>query len=280
MARPQSLPQSSIPGEVLSTSQLNVLNKCGQRYVFRYIEKIPEPGSLARAKGTGVHSAGQANFQQKIDSDADIPPEDFVSLAVESFDAEVKGSLQFTREEEGIGLRRATGRQRDHTARLAGVFHSEVSPSYHPIAVEQPFAIPLPSANTTFVGVVDLVDVVNRIIDHKTGKRHKTQADVDTSLQLTSYAAAQTRAGRPPGGVLLESLAQNKAGDVTRRTLKTTRGAEDYAALAARIAAAKRQIDAGAFGPAPEGAWWCSPSWCGYWAMCPFVNRSKATSEE
>src|SRR5689334_17173316 len=90
-----------------SVSQLEMLAGCGQQYAFRYLDGLREPGSLAKAKGSAIHGAAQGNFTQKIESDADIPLDDFRDLAAERFTAETKGSLLFTPEEDSIGTRRA-----------------------------------------------------------------------------------------------------------------------------------------------------------------------------
>jgi RecB family exonuclease len=262
-----------------SVAQLEQLAKCGAAYAFRYIENIPEPGSLAKAKGSAVHEAAQVNFEQKIDSDADVPLDDFRDLAVSSFEAEVRGSMLFTRDEESIGTKKATAQQKDATAKLADFYHVTISPEYQPQAIETEFEIPLPSAGTSLVGVIDLVDMLDRVVDHKTSKRSKSQAEADTSLQLTAYGAARTRAGAPPPELVLDTAVQTPAGKSYRNKLVTTRGPDDYKALSHRIVAAEAIIQAGNFGPAPVAAWWCSPQWCGYWTICPFVNRNRTPKE-
>lgn len=272
----RSKPNFGDRGSYLSVSQLETLAKCGYQWAFRYIDGIIEPGSLARAKGSGVHDAANVNFEQKIVTDLDISVADFTDAAVSTFEGEVRSAIAFTPDEESEGTKKATARQKDNTAKLAEQFHLQISPDYRPQSVEQPFTIDLPSAGTRVSGVIDLVDLPGQIIDHKTGVRAKNQADADNSLQLTTYAAAQIRRGLPPTGIILESLSQSKAGTISRKQFKTTRGAIDFNALANRIIAAQRVIASGAFMPAPTGAWWCSPVYCGYWHRCPAVNRDRA----
>lgn len=271
---------SSRPPGHRSTSQLELLAKCGQAYAFRYIDGLHEPGSLPKAKGSAVHEAAQGNFEQKIESDRDIPLDDFRDLAATRFEAETRGAILFTPDEESVGTRKAVSRQKDATVALAEFYHLNISPDYRPAQVEQRFEIPLPSAGTSLVGVIDLTDIFDRVIDHKTSKRAKSQADADSSLQFTAYAAHRTRIGRPPPSIVVETAVQTPGGKTYRKRVETSRNADDFQALANRIIAAERIIQAGAFGPAPTGAWWCSPSWCGFWAQCPFVNRKRATPEE
>jgi RecB family exonuclease len=259
-----------------SVSQLEMLAGCGQQFAFRYLDGLKEPGSLAKAKGSAIHGAAQGNFTQKIESDADIPLDDFRDLAAERFVAETKGSLLFTPSEESTGIRKAVAEQKDATVKLAEFYHTTISPDYRPAATEEEFTIELPSAGTTLIGVIDLRDILDRIIDHKTSKRAKSQKDADGSLQLTTYAAARTKVGRPPPSIVLDTAVQTAGGKAYRNKLVTTRGPEDYAALAARIVAAEKVIKSGAFMPAPAKAWWCSAEWCGFHRICPFVNGKQA----
>lgn len=273
-------PNFGDPGSYLSVSQLETLAKCGYQWAFRYLDHITEPGGLARAKGSGVHDAANLNFDQKIVTDRDLPVVEFEDAAVAVFEGEVRSAIAFTPEEESEGTKKAVARQKDNTAKLAREFHLQISPDYRPQAVEQQFRIELPSAGTSIVGVIDLVDLPGQIIDYKTSTRHKSQNDADGSLQLTTYAAELTRRQRPPPGIIMESMVQTKAGNISRKKLKTTRGPVDFNALANRIIAAQKVISSGAFMPAPTGAWWCSPQWCGYWHRCPAVNRDRALPSE
>lgn len=276
-----------VPGEApahRSVSQIEMLSGCGIQYAFRYLDGIREPGSLPKAKGSAIHKAAQGNFGQKVESDVDMPLADFLDLAATHFEGEVRGDMQFSPWEESQGVQRSIARQKDATVELAHFYHVTISPDYHPAMVETPFSIDLPSAGTTLVGVIDLRDVLMRIVDHKTSKRAKSQSDADTSLQLTAYAAAATREGKPPPEIVLDTAVQTSGGasgepKTRRQKLITHRGPADYAALANRIMAAEAVIASGAFMPAPAKAWWCSPAWCGYWTRCPFVNRTRTPEE-
>lgn len=263
-----------------SVSQLETLFGCGQQYAFKYLEGIREPGSLPKAKGSAVHGAAQANFQQKVETDFDVPADDFRDLAAATFEAEMRGEVLFSPEEQSVGVKKAVAKQKDATVKLAEFYHATVSPDYRPVLVEHEFSIDLPSLGTSLIGFIDLVDLTGRIIDTKTSKRAKSQNDADTSLQLTAYAAAREKEKRPAPSLILDTCVQTAGGKTYRQKLTTHRDQADYAALAARMVAAEKIIQAGAFMPAPAKAWWCSPSWCGFWAQCPFVNRKRATGSE
>lgn len=276
---PSNRPKGQAP-EHQSVSQLELLSKCGVAFAFRYLDGIKVPPSLAMVKGTATHTAAQDNFRQKIESREDISVADFEEIAATTFEAETHSGVAYTPEEESVGIAKVKGAAKDRTVEMARGYHLEISPEYQPAIVEEEFTIPLPSAGTSIKGWIDLVDVKQRIVDHKTSGRAKNQADADASLQLTTYAAARTRAGFPPPEIRLETMVQTKAGNLKRQQLVTFRGAEDFSALAQRIIRAKQIIDLGAFLPAPVGAWWCSPKWCGYHSICPFVNHSKRISDE
>lgn len=271
-------PNFGPPGSYISTSQLEMLGRCGKQFEFRYMDGLIEPGNLKLAKGNGVHGAAQQNFEQKIETDVDWPVADFVEAAVTAYEGEVRGDLLLSPDEKSLGPKKAIAAQKDRTAELAEAFHLKVSPDYHPVAVEEPFSIDLPSAQTRLVGVIDLQDIVGQIIDHKTGKRAKSQQDADESVQLTSYAAARARKGNPATGIVLESLSQSDAGNISRKSIKTSRGPGDFSALAARIVAAKRVIESGVFMPAQAG--FGSPcGWCGFRHRCPYVSKDRQPTD-
>jgi hypothetical protein len=98
-------------------------------------------------------------------------------------------------------------------------------------------------------------------------------------VQLTVYAAGHKRlTGQPASEVRLDVLVKTK--EVTRQVLRSTRGAADFQALAARINATLAGIAAGIFPPASPGSWWCSDRWCGYWRSCPYVNSERIEAAE
>lgn len=261
-----------------SPSSLEMLAKCGEQWRRRYLEGEIIPPGIAAVQGTGVHAGAAANYRQKIDSHIDLPKADIVDAAVEGFKAGVAGGLILTPEEVAVGRDKVLGQATDQVVSLASLHADEVAPAYQPVAVEERIRISLPGPRD-MLGVVDLITDGRLVVDHKTAGKAKTQDEADSSFQLTYYAAAHAaRFGAVPSELRLEVLVKTQK--PKRQVLSTQRDSGDFRALAARIDAANRAVSSGTFVPAPVGAWWCAPKWCGYWASCPFVNRERAQAAQ
>jgi hypothetical protein len=262
----------------LSPSQLDMYCKCPEQYRRRYIEHEKIPPGIAMVKGKSFHAGAEHNMRQKIESGVDLTAAEIVDVAVDSFEAEAAGGLMFSWEEIARGAGIVIGEAKDSLVSLAGMHATHQAPDYQPVLVEATIEIELPGPRN-LLGVVDLADDKDRVTDFKTSGRSKNQADADTSLQLTIYAAAfHAVIGRPPSEVRLDTLVELKK-ETKRQVLATSREEADMVALANRINAVSKAIDAGIFTPAVPGSWWCSARWCGYHATCPFVNPNSRASQ-
>jgi translation elongation factor EF-G len=258
----------------LSPTQLDMLSKCGEQYRRRYVEGERQPPGMAMLRGTGVHKGIELNFRQKIDSRVDLPAKDVIDAAVSGFESQLKGGYEMNEDEVSRGAAVVIGETKDTVARLAELAADEMCPEYQPVLVEQVVRIELAGSHD-LLGVIDLADERGRVIDTKTAAKSKSQNDADGSMQLTAYSAMHKLAtGALPTELRMEVLVDTKK--PKRQTLVTTRGPDDLAALAARIDAATRVIQAGLFVPATPGAWWCSGKWCGFYSTCRFVNSGRA----
>lgn len=256
----------------LSPTQLELFAKCPEAYRRRYIlaERIP-PG-IAALKGTGVHRGAQHNMAQKRETREDLPVDQIVEAAVAAFEAETHGGYSMTPEETKIGRKKLIGTAKDDVVAMARVHAEQQAPDYQPVLVEELVRILLPNSPRDLLGVIDLTDERDRLVDFKTSGKKKTQNDADTSIQLTTYAVAfKAKTGRDPSEVRLDTITRSK-NETARDVVRSTRGPADFAALAARINVVNASIDAGLFPPATPGAWWCSAKWCGYHSTCPYVN--------
>lgn len=260
------------PKPHLSASQLELYSKCPEAYRRRYIERERIPPGIAMLKGTGVHGAAEVNFRQKLETHRDLPASQIVEAAVAAFESELKNGFVLDVEEESIGSSNVIGQAKDDVADLAEVHALQQAPDYQPALVEEEVRIELPGPRD-LLAVIDLADDQKRVVDFKTAKKSKAQADADGSVQLSVYAAAhQALTGEPPAVVRLDTLVQTSK-KTDRQILDSKRGDADLVALSHRINAITAAIDSGVFPPTTPGAWWCAPKWCGYWSTCPFVAK-------
>ncbi len=259
-----------------SPTQIDLACKCGEAYRRRYILGEKRPPGVAALRGTGMHGGAKVNFRQKVVTHQDLPEADIVDAAVCAFEFAIEDQgVQLSDDETERGESRVLAETKDTVAAMAQVHAREQAPDYQPVYVEQRARITLPGPRDV-LGVIDLADDKGRIVDFKTAGKRKSQADADSSVQLTVYAAVyRAVTGDDPKEVSLDTLVAGKR-SISRDVVSSTRGMADYKALAHRFNAVSQSIDAGAFLPAMPGSWWCSAKWCGYWATCPYVNNTRA----
>ena len=256
----------------ISPTQLASLSRCAEAYRRRYIEGEKIPPAIAMLKGSGVHGGAATNFRQKIESHEDLPAREIVDAAVATFENELRGGFSIDAGEGSPSV--AIARAKDGVAALAQLHAVEVAPDYQPVLVEQPVRLILPNSPRDLYGIIDLADDKRRVVDHKTSGKKKRQAEADTSVQLTYYAAAhEAFTGKPASDVRLKVLVESAVPE--RQTLVSDRNAQDFEAPAHRVNAFLKAVEAGSFPPTNPDNWWCHPRWCGYWSSCRFVNHSR-----
>lgn len=263
----------------LSATQLDCFARCPEQYRRRYLEGERIPPGVALIKGTGFHRGAETNMRQKLDSRRDLPETEIVEAAAAAFDEAAAGGLTLSAEEAARGAPAVLGEAKENLVDMARCHARQQAPDYQPILVEQVVRIELPGPRD-LLGVIDLADDRDRVVDFKTSGKAKPQSEADASVQLTVYAAAfHAHVGRLPSGLLLDTVVTTKKGS-RREALETVREEADFSALAHRINAISSAIDAGSFAPASPGAWWCGAKWCGFYETCCFVNPNRGRAAQ
>lgn len=269
----------------ISATQYTMVARCPEQYRRRYIcgERIP-PG-IALLQGSAFHVGVEVNMRQKIESREDLPAPEIVEAAAAGFEERVAGGYVLSDEESARGAALVLGNAKDQLAGLMWCHAVEQAPDYQPVAVEHKTRILFPHATHDMLAVTDLRDDQGRVVDFKTAGKKPPQADADTSVQLTIYAAAyQIETGQPPSEVRLDVVTKTKM--PRRHVLPSQRDRGDYVALLSRINAMLATIAAFTekgvepWPAAPVGAWWCSGKFCGYWRSCPHVNSERREAAE
>lgn len=252
----------------ISPSQMETYARCPEAWRRRYVCGDISPPGIAAVTGKGVHGGAQINFSQKIDTHIDLPTEDIADAAVAVFEAELSfGEVEIRAFRPG----RIIAEAKDRTAEYARLHAELQAPDYQPLYVEHAQRVVLPNCTHDLLGVIDLADILDRVIDWKVASKRMNEQAVASSVALTYYAVAhEYHTGRPSTEVRLDTIVKNKT--PVRHTLAAKRGPRDFTALAHRVDAQLAAIKAGSFPPASVGAWWCSPRFCGYHSTCPYVN--------
>jgi hypothetical protein len=169
----------------LSSTQYDMLTRCGVQYERRYLRGEIVPPGIAMLVGSGVHVGAETNFRQKIESREDLPATDIIDAAVQGFKLRSADGFMLTDEEAARSPSVVIGEATDLVAKLAEVHARAQAPEYQPVAVEEYVRLPLAEASHDLVGVIDLVSDRREVIDFKTASRKPSPGDADTSTQLT-----------------------------------------------------------------------------------------------
>lgn len=261
-----------------SKSQIEMYLRCPEQFRRRYIAGEKRPPSIHAHRGSGFHGGVERNYKQKILSREDLPVSDIVESAVAAFEERLESDgVSFSQEDESRGIKNVIGEAKDMTARMSQFWGKEVAPLYQPAMVEEKVTIALPGATHDLMGIIDIATEDGEIRDMKTAAKAKPKDAADTSLQLTIYAVAYTaKTGKLPTKVALDTIVDSKSG-VKYQPLESTRTVDDLKVLANKLNVVEKAIETDVFPPAPEGSWWCSERWCGYWHDCPYVNQKERT---
>lgn len=241
-------------------SALNLFLKCGRQYEFRYLMGIVSPPRAALTVGRSVDQSVNLNFTRKLETGAYAPLDEVLDHASEVFDREkIETEWGDDRPDE----------QKDIAIRLSRLHAEKVAPGIEPETVQEEFVIET-DAGFDIGGTMDLTDKQGFIRDTKTHKRGQISLEVNRSFQPAVYDYAyQALRGRPANGFAFDVLMKpTKTIDVESHTVTGKVTETDHEWIFGAIDAVHKSIQAGAFPPAPEGSWWCSEKWCGYWSRC------------
>ncbi len=265
----------------LSVSQMDTLDKCGQQYAYRYIEKIVSPPGFAATRGKVTARSVEANLKHKMETGQLLPIEQVVQVAADALEAECQGAMMLDGDYAEMTIAQAKGVVKDQVVDLSKCHAEKVAPLIAPVGVEIRVELePSEALPVKFVGVLDQIDG-KRIRDTKTKTKAPPKNMADDSLQLTAYDLLyQARYHEASQGQALDVLWKTPGGKVDHRTLETTRNRRDLEVFVARAQAALKVIEAEVFLPAPPDHWVCSKKFCGYTNICPYFRdgRTRPTS--
>lgn len=237
-------------------SSIGMFLKCPRQYMYRYLMNLVLPPKSALTLGRAVDSAVTHNFTQKIETEKDLKVTDVLDVYSSTFDKEAKDT-----EWEGED----PGEQKDLGYKMLNVYHEVAAPKIQPATVQDAFRIEF--EEFAFGGTLDLTDKQNFVRDTKTSKTNYDENAVSDSIQATMYDFAfETKYGKKPRGFKFDVITKHKIPRYQEVSGQVSNGQRDRLFESVNIMHA--EIKDGRFQYAPEGAWWCSKSWCGYWDRC------------
>ena len=257
----------SLPRGYLSTTQVEAFLRCPKQFEFRYIKDIKSPPSGALIQGSGVHTALEVGYNiKKKDFNAEIDIEEtldaFNDYMNNNFNSDVLIDDDTSEE-----LLRKQGEN------IISRWYKDKLPYVYPKHVEKPFIAVMD--NIPVVGIIDLIDQIDGpsskedvIVDNKTTGKRKTQAEADSSLQLTLYSAVSRVDTQRLDVYVRPRVSKKGLGEARLQELYTYRSYNDILWLHEVFSSVAKAITTGVFPPTSPGNWTCSEKWCGYWHLC------------
>jgi len=266
----------SFPVQHLSPSSINMFNRCGRQFMYRYLQGLVIPPGISAVRGTAAHTGVEVNLLNIIQTGAAAPLEAVETACQEKVNSEWEKGVRLLPEEQEQPEAKLRGEAVDGAIRLARTHHKEIAPSLKPVSLERWWELTVPDLPCTVKGRIDLQEE-RGLRDLKTGKAYPTEDAAERSPQLTWYAlAAQTLDGVPPEYVSLDHLILTKTG-VTYRPQTANRGLVDFSREIQRAQLAAHMIEDNVYPAAMPDQWCCTPKWCGYWNRCPYGARQATT---
>lgn len=241
--------------EHFSISQVRMYRRCGLQYYFRYIEGIKIPPTGIILAGKIFHETAEMNYIYKKNQGKDLEVDYLQDFFTQKFDEEKDNALWEEEKPEEV---------KDLYVKTIKPFREEILKPTEPELVESEFSLYLNDRQV--VGKIDLVDTQKNIRDTKTGKKKKTQEELEKDEQLILYAYAyRTQFGQENEvGYDVAITKKNPETQILRVKIEDWRIQRTLNAIALTIDAILKRV----FVPAPDGWWGCHPKYCGYFQLC------------
>ena len=245
----------------LNNSQLQDILSCGVRWEFRYVKNIQAAPSFEMARGTLLHKVRQQNFKAKKSCGLDMSEEEAIEVG-----RVAQVDLEYRRSTEGLDMAKTiqAGVVLDRERFWRGI---------KPLFVEEKIMIRPQGWDVKIYGTLDLLTQDGRLIDLKTVSARKKPEVAHNSTQLSLYTMLPRQYGVGVRSQEIQYLVFNRY-KVSAEAHQTTREPADLEAALLKIQRAVSLIKAGIILPAPDGAWYCSPRWCQFYQLCPFVTKA------
>lgn len=252
----------------ISHSQLQMLFKCGIQYQFRYVDGLIIPPSASLVRGKCGHKTLEKNFIQKIETKEDMPIEAVQDIFSDEWEQNQYGIAWTEKDLNGESPKKAAGRFKDTGIELVKTFHKQESPLIYPVYVEDKFEIAFQQDVPKLVGIIDRIDEGDEIGEVKFVSKSPNKDDILQDIQLTIYDLGyRQKYGRTPKRLKKRWAVSLKEPKIVQQDAEP-RDDNTITRLLWRIQSSLNALKQGVFLPAPQGAWWCSENWCGFWNRC------------
>lgn len=273
-----------LPVERLSPSSIEGFWKCPEQWRRERIAKEPRFSTADLIFGSAFHRAAEHNFRQKIDSHEDVPVDEMRDAAGEAFNT-VRQEATDAGEEIRWYDNKPNDVQQGVVNAMVGVgsapgYLQVLAPTVQPVAVERWVEVDT-AIGVPLVAKIDVETDTLAIRDLKTGKKARTQADLDSNIQATANLWLREQEGDPASEFGWHVSIKTKTPG--HQELATTRTQGELRQFEQLLVVTANQIHdyMGRYGPdaawpgTSPMAWWCSRLQCSFWESCVWRGGSK-----
>lgn len=244
----------------LSASSIDTFQRCGLQWYHRYVLGERMPPSIALVQGGSVHKSAEYDYAYKMETEEDAPVDEVMDVARDAFQAEAEQVEDWEDAKPAAVL--------DETVDLARLYRLELAPTVMPVAVEREILLEDETWPWPLLGYLDVEDA-ERVVDIKTSKAKKSQADIDASVQAGIYLLERHRSGQPEAFTWhVVTKAKKPAAQIIERGVIDHGRTVRYVALVQ--AGIQQALESGIFMPAQPDSWACSERFCGWYTTCPY----------
>jgi len=136
-------PKSKLRQQI-HVSAVNMMNDCGQRFLFRYILGIKSPPNAFLLVGKSTDESVTKDLDHKIDTGELLQRGDVLDICSAKFDEEQKNEpieLDQDEKKEGKSLNQVLGEAKDKAVALSGLHHDEAAPNIQAVKTRRRFSI-------------------------------------------------------------------------------------------------------------------------------------------
>src|SRR3990167_4958989 len=265
LSSPVIMDDGTVNLQAINFSAVDMYQRCGKQYWFRYVKGRRSPPSIALAEGSSHHKAVEEDNLEKMSHDRELTSKKLTELFVHEFRNlvpvyqrecdELKTDLDWGGEDEDAVVRRAKILH-DH-------YSSKFSPHLRPVMVEEAVSKEYEVGGVKFrlFGQLDMA-TRDTVWDYKAVKRAKTERDARESVQLGVYAKM---VGKAKTGFI--SFVKQKPHVEVVRVERTPAGTAGGLGVVASVVDSIRRGSFPLAKPDPM-SWWCSQKFCGDWDDC------------
>ncbi len=166
----------------LSPTQINMFMRCQYQWYLRYVEGLKIPPKPDMVVGSSFHKAMEKNFENKIETQEDLPVDEVLDVYSETFEEKLQ---EVEDKPEEVEL----GKLKDSGYKITKEYRETKAPEIQPLEVETYIEADI-GDGVKLHGYADIITTDLKVIDLKTVKKKPSnnQIDYGYQLQLETYA--------------------------------------------------------------------------------------------